>query len=230
MRSGPSRRTWTRPGRRSGRSTWCGRPRPCTTWPTPTGSWPTSSARSARAGCSPSPSWLVPALPVRRPRRGLEARCHALLDEARARDLPHIGDDWGTRLGKAGFAVEQDRTFAIDLTPPLPAAAGRYAWASLRRARTGLEGRLSDADLATLDALLDEDGPESILRRDDLRVRTTRTLVLARRPYALRVGGSVLVDDGGVDVGEAHGLAEAGRHDERDAEDARRAARSRNRA
>ena len=113
---------------------------------------------------------------------GLEERCHAILAEARARDLPHIGDDWGTRLAKAGFAVEQDRTFAIDLTPPLPAAAGRYARASLGRARTGLAGRISDADLATLDALLDDDSPESILRRDDLRVHTTRTLLLARRP------------------------------------------------
>jgi len=116
------------------------------------------------------------------PGDGLEARCHAVLAEARARDLPHIGDDWGARLRGAGFTVEQDRTFTIDLTPPLPAATGRYAHASLRRARTGLEGRISAADLATLDALLDEDGPQSILRRDDLRVRATRTLLLARRP------------------------------------------------
>jgi hypothetical protein len=78
--------------------------------------------------------------------------------------------------------VEQERTFTIDLTPPLPEATGRYARACLRRARTGLDSRLGHADLATLDALLDEDGPESILRRDDLRVRTTRTLLLARRP------------------------------------------------
>jgi SAM-dependent methyltransferase len=113
---------------------------------------------------------------------GLEARCHAILAEARAQDMPHMGDDWGTRLRTAGFVVEQERTFTIDLTPPLPEATGRYARACLRRARTGLDGRLGHADLATLDALLDEDGPESILRRDDLRVRTTRTLLLARRP------------------------------------------------
>ena len=113
---------------------------------------------------------------------GLEARCHAVLAEARAQDMPHMGDDWGTRLSKAGFVVEQDRTFTIDLTPPLPAATARYARAALGRARTGLAGRISDADLATLDALLDDDAPDSILRRTDLRVRTTRTLVLARRP------------------------------------------------
>jgi len=113
---------------------------------------------------------------------GLEKRCHAALAEARARDLPHIGDDWGARLRQAGFTVEQDRTFTIDLTPPLPAATGRYAHASLRRARTALDGRISAADLATLDALLDEDGPQSVTRRNDLRLRATRTLLLARRP------------------------------------------------
>lgn len=113
---------------------------------------------------------------------GLEARCHAVLGEARAHDMPHMGDDWATRLRTVGFTVEQERTFTIDLTPPLPAATGRYALASLRRTRTGLEGRISDTDLATLDALLDDNGPESILRRDDLRVRATRTLTLARRP------------------------------------------------
>ena len=31
-------------------------------------------------------------------RPGLEARCHAAADEARAHDLPHLGDDWGKRL------------------------------------------------------------------------------------------------------------------------------------
>jgi SAM-dependent methyltransferase len=113
---------------------------------------------------------------------GLEARCHAVLAEARAHDLPHIGDDWAARLRRAGFTVEQDRTFTIDLVPPLPAATGRYARACLLRARTGLQGRISDADLAALDTLLDENGPDSIARRDDLRVRTTRTLLLARRP------------------------------------------------
>ena len=68
----------------------------------------------------------------------LEERCHAVLDEARARDLPHIGDDWGTRLAKAGFTVEQNRTFTIDLTPPLPAAtAATPGFAAAGPDRTG---------------------------------------------------------------------------------------------
>jgi hypothetical protein len=72
-----------------------------------------------------------------------------------------------------------ERTFAIELTSPLPASAGRYAQASLRRMRSGLDGRLSPDDLALLDALID--GPQSVLTRDDLAVRTTRTVWVAGR-------------------------------------------------
>jgi SAM-dependent methyltransferase len=111
---------------------------------------------------------------------GLEARGHAALADAMAHDLPHRGADWGAHLTGAGFVIEAERTFAIDLKPPLPAAAGRYAQASLRRFRSALDGRLSADDLATLDTLID--GPESVLHRDDLGVRTTRTVWAARRP------------------------------------------------
>ena len=40
---------------------------------------------------------------------------------------------------------------------------------------------LAPADLAALDRLLDTSGPHSILRRDDLAVRTERTVWTARR-------------------------------------------------
>lgn len=115
-------------------------------------------------------------------RPGLEERCHAVMDARRSAELPHLGADWGPRLAGAGFTVEGERTFAIELTPPLPAAAGRYAQLSLRRMRTGLDGELSPDDLTALDSLLDDDAAESVLRRTDLSVRTTRTLWLARRP------------------------------------------------
>jgi SAM-dependent methyltransferase len=115
-------------------------------------------------------------------RPGLEARCHTAAAEARAHDLPHLGDDWGTRLRGAGFTIEGERTFTINLARPLPAATGRYARASLRRVRSGLDGRLSDEDLATLDTLIDGDDPRGVLRRDDLTVRAARTVWLARRP------------------------------------------------
>ena len=94
--------------------------------------------------------------------------------------MPHLGDDWAARLRAAGFVIEAERTFRIGLEPPLPQAAGRFAQASLRRLRSGLDGQLSAADLETLGALLDEHGPRSLLRRDDLTVRAARSAWIAR--------------------------------------------------
>jgi hypothetical protein len=37
-------------------------------------------------------------------------------------------------------------------------------------------------DLAVLDTLIDSDGPDGVLQRDDLTVRTARTVWVARRP------------------------------------------------
>ncbi|WP_379517016.1 class I SAM-dependent methyltransferase [Nonomuraea insulae] len=113
-------------------------------------------------------------------RPGLEERGHAVMSERRAAHLPHIGSDWGQRLAKSGLTVEGERVFTIDLRSPLPPSAGRYAQVTLRRMRSGLEDALSADDLAAFDALLD-DGPRNILRRDDLSVRTTRTVWVARR-------------------------------------------------
>jgi SAM-dependent methyltransferase len=126
------------------------------------------------------PRFLPDDLGLGRP--GLEARCHAVTAELRAEDLPHLGADWGSLLRTAGFCVDAERTFSIDLTRPLPPAAGHYAQASLRRVRSALDGRLSADDLATLDALIDSDGPDSVLQRDDLTVRAERTVWVARRP------------------------------------------------
>jgi SAM-dependent methyltransferase len=126
------------------------------------------------------PRFLPDDLGIGRP--GLEVRCLAAADEIRAEALPHIGSDWGSYLRQAGFTIEAERTFAIELTPPLPPAAGRYAQASLRRVRSRMDGRLDAGDLATLDALIDGDGPDAVLRRDDLTVRATRTVWAARRP------------------------------------------------
>ena len=126
------------------------------------------------------PRFLPDDLGLGRP--GLEARCHAVLAERHADELPHLGSDWGPRLSQAGFTIEAERPFAIDLKPPLPASAGRYAQATLRRIRSSLDGRISAGDLATLDTLLDSDGPDGILQRGDLTVRTARTGWVARRP------------------------------------------------
>jgi SAM-dependent methyltransferase len=108
-------------------------------------------------------------------RPGLEERCHAAV----ARDVPLLGADWGPRLRRAGFTVEAEREFAIELNPPVPAATGRYAQATLSRLQAGLGDRLDAQDRATLDTLL-ADG--ALLTRTDLTVRTTRTVWLAVRP------------------------------------------------
>ena len=113
---------------------------------------------------------------------GLEARLRDILDEVRASEMPHLGSDWGPRLSTAGFLIEARRTFTIDQAGPLPAAGARFAQASLLRLRSGLDGRLGDADLATLGTLLDSDGPDSVLRRGDLTIHAARTVWAARRP------------------------------------------------
>jgi SAM-dependent methyltransferase len=115
-------------------------------------------------------------------RAGLEARCHAALDQnGAAPPTPH-GTDWAPRLEEAGFTQVTRRTFAIDLRPPLPAATGRYARTYLQRIRPELDGRLDAGDLAALDTLIDSDSPDGLLRRADLRVRTTRIAWIGRRP------------------------------------------------
>jgi hypothetical protein len=85
-------------------------------------------------------------------------------------------------LSHAGFNVEAERRFAIDLTPPLPDSAALYARTTLRRIRGALDGKLSTEDLATLDTLIESEGPEGILKRADLTVRGGRSVWIARRP------------------------------------------------
>jgi SAM-dependent methyltransferase len=117
-----------------------------------------------------------------RGRPGLEARCHAALAVLRAGVMPDLGTDWGPRLEQAGFGPVERRTFTIDTDPPQPAAASRYAWLFLRRARPALADQLAADDLATLDALLAASGPDSLLHRTDLAVRGQRTAWIGRRP------------------------------------------------
>ena len=85
-------------------------------------------------------------------------------------------EDWAALLAAAGFRVLDRRRIDVDLRPPLPPAAGRYAQVSLSRVRQGLADRLSPDDLAALDAIV-----PGLTERDDLRVRATRTVVAGRR-------------------------------------------------
>ncbi|MGH3496612.1 MAG: class I SAM-dependent methyltransferase [Nocardioidaceae bacterium] len=124
--------------------------------------------------------FLPPDIGLGRP--GLEERCLDGLKQEHADSLPNLGSDWSPRLEAAGFGVLSERAFAIELDPPHSPATARYARAWLRRLMSGLADRLSHDDLDVLATLVDGDGPQSLSERDDLQVRGSRTVTLARRP------------------------------------------------
>ncbi|WP_031509625.1 class I SAM-dependent methyltransferase [Streptomyces megasporus] len=125
------------------------------------------------------PRFLPENAPEDRP--DLEERCHAVSDRFHTERVPHRGADWGSKLTAAGFTVEGERTFAVNVEGSRDEAVGRYALGSLHRIRDAVVDALSAEDLAALDRLLDTDGPHGILHRDDLAVRTERTVWAARR-------------------------------------------------
>jgi ubiquinone/menaquinone biosynthesis C-methylase UbiE len=112
----------------------------------------------------------------------LEERIHTAMARGRDEAGMHMHEDWPARFAEAGFAVESERRFVIALEQPAPdspmaASMTRYAMITLCRARHGLEDKLSAGDLAELDALA-----LALPARDDLTVRTSRTVWLARKP------------------------------------------------
>ncbi|WP_329372412.1 class I SAM-dependent methyltransferase [Streptomyces sp. NBC_00669] len=125
------------------------------------------------------PRFLPADAPRERP--GLEDRCHAALARHHAEHVPHRGADWGPGLAAAGFAAAGERTISVRVDASRDDAVGRYALSSLERLRAGAASALPAEDLSALDRLLDTGGPFSILRRDDLAVRTERTVWAARR-------------------------------------------------
>ena len=114
-------------------------------------------------------------------RPGFEERVTSVLGHAHAETMPTLGTAWAPRLADAGWDVTGERDFPIDLRPPLPANAGQYARAWFTRLSEGLADRLDRDDEQTLAALLDPDGPQSLLKRGDLGPRGVRTVTLARR-------------------------------------------------
>jgi SAM-dependent methyltransferase len=111
------------------------------------------------------------------PEADAERRAHEVMAAMRQEAGLHMDEDWAARLRAAGFDPVEERRFDINLLPPLPAAAGRYAQVSLHRVHERLGDRLSPADLATL-----ERTAASVTTRTDLTIRTTRTVYLAHRP------------------------------------------------
>ncbi|MGV9453758.1 class I SAM-dependent methyltransferase [Streptomyces sp. NPDC003635] len=128
---------------------------------------------------SGQPRFLPETAPEERP--GLEERCHEAADHLHSAHVPHRGADWGPKLTEAGFTVEGERTITVHIDGSDQPDIGVYALGVLQRVRHSVAGTLAPQDLAALDRLLDLDGPGSILRRDDLAVRTDRTVWAARR-------------------------------------------------
>jgi hypothetical protein len=110
------------------------------------------------------------------PDEAVEDAGHAEMDKRRHEAGLHMHENWSELIHQAGFTEVTERHFDIALPAPLPPAAGRYAVVTLSRMRHGLEDRLAAADLAALDRVV-----AGLPGRDDLSVRTDRTVWLARR-------------------------------------------------
>ncbi|GIF20399.1 SAM-dependent methyltransferase [Actinoplanes tereljensis] len=107
----------------------------------------------------------------------VEERCHAELARFRQEAGMHMGEDWGARLKAAGFELEGERRFDIELPAPLPPNAVRYAQVTLQRTRSRLADHLTGDDLAALDRIV-ATAPD----RADLTIRATRDVWIGRRP------------------------------------------------
>lgn len=124
------------------------------------------------------PRFLPDDAPELRP--GLEARVHDAADRRASAQLPLRGADFGPILTAAGFTVEGRRTITDTIDRSRSDAVVRYALVGLTGIRKGVADALSGDDLAALDQLLDPGSPHSLLQRDDLAVRTTRSVWAAR--------------------------------------------------
>ena len=112
---------------------------------------------------------------------GFEARIGRVVAAARAEEMPTLGTAWAPRVAAAGWAVADERDFAIDLDPPRHPKAAEYAVAWFGRLAHGLTDRLDPDDQAVLAQLLDASSPQSLLTRSDLHIRGVRTVTIARR-------------------------------------------------
>jgi ubiquinone/menaquinone biosynthesis C-methylase UbiE len=112
---------------------------------------------------------------------GFEDRVITRLNAAHTAEMPTLGSAWAPRLADAGWTVITEREFPIDLDPPAHPDAPRYARAWFERLSHRFTDMLEPGDQATLAALLDADGPHSLLRADNLRIHGSRIVTLATR-------------------------------------------------
>ncbi len=114
-------------------------------------------------------------------RPGLEGRCIDAMSKELAEALPTLGSHWSPRLAAAGFTVLGERKFALEVNPPYPPSARHLAQLWLQGIRPSIADDLAPDDLDALARLLDGDGPEALLRRDDLQIRGSRIVTIGRR-------------------------------------------------
>ena len=80
----------------------------------------------------------------------LEDRVHAVQARMREEGGLHMGLDWGAQLTAAGFELEDERSFDIEVPGPLSPQARRYAELTFERSRHMMADRLSAEDLRAL--------------------------------------------------------------------------------
>ena len=88
--------------------------------------------------------------------------------------------DYPTMLGATGFEVLVDELLTFVLDPPLDAQARQLARRHLEQTRARLANHAAQPDLDALDELLDADSEHSITGRDDIAMRISRRLFIAR--------------------------------------------------
>ena len=91
-----------------------------------------------------------------------------------------VSADYPTMLREAGFELLTDTLVTAHLDPPLVADARAVAVRDLERSRKHGGDAIDPADLAALDALLDPDNPDGIMRRPDLFLEGSRHVFIAR--------------------------------------------------
>lgn len=114
----------------------------------------------------------------------IEAAWSAWFTEMRA-ELPDAkpSADYPTALGDAGFDLLTDEMLRLELDAPLNERARRYAHDHVMRMRDRLEPYAPGADLEALGGLVG-DSEHSLLHRNDVRLRASRHVYVARAPGA----------------------------------------------
>ncbi|MEZ0089257.1 trans-aconitate 2-methyltransferase [Streptacidiphilus sp. EB129] len=115
-------------------------------------------------------------------RPGLQARLDVVQEDWFATmraELPGstaVVEDWPGMLSRAGLSRVGSFTSLLDLPAPLDEPARAFLRAHLTRLRESMSESLDAEDVRALDALLDPDGPEGILRRTDAFLLSATTV------------------------------------------------------